>query len=275
MSEAPRNQALQRVIVRMLFDERFRARVYADPGGALQGLGIEPRAHAWLTKSDARAWRTDSHRRARALTALLGEFPASAALAARAAGGAAALDPFFSSLEFHGAVQHGRSLAGAFGQWLGARGAILGKDGAAITALAEIESAIARAVRSRPREKSPGHFALGPKRELVPSSPAGALSLLVAIRTALGADLIAAIVEGRPLGDLPPLISGSEPLLVIAVTEPVVEALPESLADLLVYATEPRSRPELEAKAATLGATKQEAVEILDDLLSDGTLHAN
>ncbi|HVO30136.1 MAG TPA: hypothetical protein VMV18_05355, partial [bacterium] len=109
--------ALQRVMVRMLYDPAFRERVYASDA-PLAGLDLPARAHAWLVRPDRRAWATDSHRRARTLTALLGELPLASAVAASTRGAASALDEFFSSEIFHRGIQEGLSLAGMFAAWL-------------------------------------------------------------------------------------------------------------------------------------------------------------
>ncbi len=71
--------AVQRVIVRMLYDAAFAERVYDDPGSALAGVDLTDAETAWLTASDPRAWRVDPLRRARTLKALLDEFSVSGA----------------------------------------------------------------------------------------------------------------------------------------------------------------------------------------------------
>ncbi len=93
--------ALQRVVVRMLFDPPFIARVYADPERALTGVDLSPAERRWLVTPDRRAYGVDVYRRSRALAELLREFPVSAALIIRAGLGIARLDPYFSTAGFH------------------------------------------------------------------------------------------------------------------------------------------------------------------------------
>ncbi|TNF28290.1 MAG: hypothetical protein EP329_18100, partial [Deltaproteobacteria bacterium] len=110
--------ALQRVVVRMLFDQAFADRVYADPAGAVAGLELSEAERGWLVAPDRRAYRVDPMRRHRSLRALIEEHPVS--VAALAAGGVAVRghDAFFSGERFHGAIQGRRSLAVAFGEHL-------------------------------------------------------------------------------------------------------------------------------------------------------------
>ena len=70
-------QALQRVVVRMLYDPALVDAVYG--GAPVEGLDAPGRAH--LIRVDRRAWATDPYRRSRSLKALIEEMPVSAALA--------------------------------------------------------------------------------------------------------------------------------------------------------------------------------------------------
>ena len=51
--------ALQRVVVRMLFDEDFTRRVYDDVRTATRGCGLTEREQSWLVAPDARAYGVD------------------------------------------------------------------------------------------------------------------------------------------------------------------------------------------------------------------------
>jgi len=72
---------------------------------------------------------------------------------------------------------------------------------------------------------------------------------------------------------MPPLTAGVEHLLfTLGEAGAQAEAIPDVLGSLLDAAASPRPRAELEAEAVRLGATADEAREILDDLLRDGVL---
>lgn len=250
--------ALQRVIVRMLFDPAFADRVYG--GEPLPEL--DPRSRALLLQVDRRAWGTDPHRRARALTALLEEFPASAALA-----GVERLDAFFSSPTFHRAIQSRQSLALCFGGWLES---LAGP-------VATLEGAVASARRDRPlRRGTPG-----PHRRLVRAPgvrvlrvPGGTLARYQHVAARLGPDPLRALAHGRfSLGRLPPLLD-QEILLVERSEKGNVQIgeIPDALAELVEAAAQPRSRAELLDEARRLGADPGDDAEIVDGLVGDGLL---
>ena len=125
-------QALQRVVVRMLYDPKLVEAVYSN--APVPGLDDEGRNH--LMCIDRRAWATDPYRRSRTLQALIEELPVSAALA-----GIHRLDAFFSSTAFHHAVQQRQALVLAFADWLEPK----------VGAVAGLERAIARARQRSPR----------------------------------------------------------------------------------------------------------------------------
>ena len=110
--------ALQRVVVRMLFDPTFRDRVYADPMMVLSDVDLTPEERQWLITPDPRAYGVDVHRRSRALTGLLEEYPVAGALAVRCAQGLQRLYGFFAATVFHQCIQQRGSLADAFGVYL-------------------------------------------------------------------------------------------------------------------------------------------------------------
>ncbi len=59
--------AMQRTVVRMLFDPAFVDAVYDSAGEALKGLDLAPELVAQLLGQDRRLWNADRLRRARAL----------------------------------------------------------------------------------------------------------------------------------------------------------------------------------------------------------------
>ncbi len=245
--------ALQRVIVRMLFDPPFVARVY--DGEPLPEL--DARARALLLAVDRGAWGTDPHRRARALTALLEEFPASAALA-----GLDRLDAFFSSPTFHRAIQARQSLAQAFGGWL------LPLAGPVAT----LESVVAAARRDRSPPPGPGLVRAPGVRVLRVSG--GTLARYQQVRARLGPDPLRALAAG-PIG-LPRLapLEGEEILLLErnAGGSAAIGACADGLASLITLAARPLARELLLAEARRLGADPGEDAEIVDGLVSDGIL---
>jgi hypothetical protein len=113
-----RVHALERVIVRMLYDPSFADAVCRDPAHALPGLGLGEREHAWLGALDPRAFGHDPLRGRRTLRALCEELPASSAIAVNETRSVAFLDHFFASEPFHRAVQERGSLVAAFADYL-------------------------------------------------------------------------------------------------------------------------------------------------------------
>ena len=209
-----------------------------------------------LTQPDRRAWATDPYRRPRALTALLEEFPASAAQA-----GVGKLDAFFSSTEFHQVCDARGSMALSFGTWLES---LAGP-------VARLERALAQ-VR-RPAEH-PGTGIGLPSTVALIELPAGVIDQYQALRAQLGAHPVPHLVQGhaRPVA-LPPSAE-TQSLVVQASEDGQVSLTPAnpSLAALLQAAQVACSRETLEAEAVALGASAQEAGEIIDDLLSEGLL---
>ncbi len=245
-------QALQKMVVRMLFDPTLVDQVYDNaPVEGLDELG-----RAMLTQPDRRAWGTDPYRRPRALTALLEEFPASAAQA-----GVSRLDAFFSSPDFHQLCDTRGSMALSFGTWVES---LAGP-------VARLERALAQ-VRRPAVSPAPG---IGlPSTVVIVQLPAGAIDQYQALRAQLGAHPVQCLVQGnaRPVA-LPPSAE-TQSLLVQASEDGNISLTPAnpSLAALLQAAKTATSREKLEQKAVALGASAQEAQEIIDDLLSEGLL---
>ena len=83
--------ALQRVIVRMLYDPQLVSRVMEDASQALAEEDLTAEERTWIGTADARAWRIDPYRRSRSLNALIEEFPVGSGLVLRASGGVSSL----------------------------------------------------------------------------------------------------------------------------------------------------------------------------------------
>ncbi len=263
--------ALQRVVVRMLYDPALVEAVYADAAAALADVPLTAAERAWLVAPDRRRWRADPHRRARTLQALLEEYPTAGARAARAFG-LGALDAFFSSPAFHGCVQQRGSLADTFGGFLAARGGAVG-------GLARVEQAVARVRRAPPRPDGPGPSA-GPWRTApwveALFAPAGVLAdrqAVLAVLEAHPADPLAALVD--PTVTLPaPAPPGDDRGLIVeraAAGEVAIGEGSEPLVRLLAERA-PRDWPALRAALCALGAEADEAAEVAADLVADGLL---
>jgi len=245
-------QALQRFVVRMLFDPTLVDQVYDHTD--IPGLDADSRA--LLIRPDRRAWGTDPYRRTRALTALLEEFPASAGQA-----GVAKLDAYFSSEIFHTVCDQRGSMALGFGSWVER---LAGP-------VARLETALARVRRPRP-PAGPG-IVLSPTAAVI-ELPAGTLDQYQALRDQLGAHPVHTLVEGHIRPVALPDSASSQHLLVqgspqgdisLTVTSPV-------LAQLLMAAQKPLSNAALQATAEDLGAGPGESVEIISELMAEGLL---
>lgn len=144
--------ALQRVMVRMLYDVRFAKGVLEEPALTLSGLDIPPEGVDWLRRPDPRAWRADLERPGRARRVLLHEFAASLSAAAESAGSLAVCDEFFGSPEFHECIQTRGSLALTFGIFL--QGWAQHEKDPRIAPLAKLETEIAWLRRNAPSRSS-------------------------------------------------------------------------------------------------------------------------
>lgn len=274
--------ALQRVVVRMLWDPEFVERVYATPLVALAGDDLESDEIAWLTQPDRRAWATDPARRARTLHGLLEEFPAAGALAARHERGLHVLDRFFSSTTFHACIRDGASLALAFGSYL-AREAAAATTDSRIRALASVEGGVASLRRAPASPLLPaGRLALRARARLL-DAPAGTAALLAEITRRLASapgGPVAAIAAGtRSLTEALPALGPDHeitPLLAIlddAGAAALEEVSPALCAVLRFAASENGATPDdLCAIARRHGADPGEDREILDGLIADGLL---
>lgn len=251
-------QAIQRFVVRMLWDPTLVERVY---GGAVVE-GLDAAGRALLTAVDRRAWDTDPYRRARTLQSLVEEYPCSVAEI-----GVAGLETFFASPAFHAAISDRGSLAGAFGEW------IAPKTGPVV----RIERAFVelRRASAGPAPRA-GELARAPGTRPI-EAPEGTLARWEATSAAL-----AAPGAGGPLARIlagyraPParMGKGKEHLVVrVAGGEAVIPGS-DGVHALLVKAARPIARADLRRVAVRLGATPREAEEVLDGLVEDGLLAA-
>lgn len=131
-SSAP-HHAAQRAIVRMLYDRAFAEAVYADPiaaglapevarlvgGGDREGDGKgEGKGRGRGRGIDPRALRADALRVRRTLGTLIEELKASSLMALDERRSLALLEGFFSSPEFHRAIEEERALVLSYADFL-------------------------------------------------------------------------------------------------------------------------------------------------------------
>ncbi len=266
-------KALQRVVVRMLYDPALVEAVYVDAATALVGVDVTDVERAWLVAPDRRRWRADPLRRARGLQALLEEYPVSGAVTVRREG-VVALDAFFSTPAFHRCIQDRRSLALAFGEWLAGRGDPL------LRGVSDIESAIAAVRRPQGRRQpwGPSHsHALSP-RVAVRVLPGGTMAAFGAIRAALvqsPRDLLAAVVDldlELELGRHCVAPDAPEGLIVEGADEVALGDGPLGLVRVLMAARAPVSADTLATVFVEHGAEPGEVEALIADLERDGLL---
>jgi hypothetical protein len=146
------HHTLQKLVVRMLWDETFVAAVQATPDQALKGLELTEAERAQLLAVDRRAWRHDQLRRKRTLRTLAEEFKVSTTIILAETRSLASLEHFFSSSFFHQAVQQRGSLGLSFSEFLldGCRNSAWRAP--QITDIVRLEAAVAACRRTLARE---------------------------------------------------------------------------------------------------------------------------
>ena len=255
-------RAVQHALVCMHFDPKYAARVRGrDPLPASEhGLGEAERA--LLRELDLRALATDDMRRARAVHAIVDEYPVSAAVL-----GLDAVDRFFSSPAFRACVFGRGSMALCFGKdYLRdrARGA-----GLIETAMAHARRASAAAVPTQPEP------ALVCRPGIVPLiAPAGSLEFYRGVRGRLGDVPLETLARRRKPWSKAPPRRGREHLLIEANADGSMQLGTGSaaLVDLLLAARTPPPTASLAAVAIELGAEAAEVDELFDELLRDALL---
>lgn len=271
-------RALQRVVVRMLYDPALVDAVYAGRLEALADVPLTADERAWLVAPDRRRWAADPLRRTRGLQALLEEYPASGALAVRAEG-VAALDRFFSAPAFHRCVQGRGSLADAFGRWLAT-----GRP-QVTAAMATLERGVARVRRAPPSPApSAGGSVEGGVWRTAPwafaaTLPGDTLAAWHGLRARLArhpGGPVAALLDPRFDLGRPPR-PGPEPEGIIVERDPAgdvaVGGCPPALATLLERLdTRPHTWAETADALLSLGAEADEVIEVAASLRDDGLL---
>ncbi len=252
-------RALQQAIVRMMIDPAFVTAIHGPR--AVPGLAEDERA--LLRAVDRRAFTTDRFRRARAVQALVEEYPVSAA-----AIGLAAVDAFLSAPEFHACITGRGAMGLAFATWL--------KDQAA--GIGMIEGAMARLRRVVSGAPAPPGSLMCSPRFAPLIVPTGTLAWYEATREWLGAAPLQRLSDHGPRPGLPrrglTRRQGEEHVLLEARADGGMDlgTASEALVRLLRHAEQPRPRRLLEAEAVKRGAAAHEAAEVIDDLLAQGLL---
>lgn len=273
-------RALQRVVVRMLYDPALVEAVYADPQRALADVDLEPDERSWLVAPDRRRWRADPLRRTRGLQALLEEYPAASARAVRAAG-VPWLDRFFSAAAFHDAVQHRGSTALAFGDWMIERADAESEAQPALRAvapLAHIERGIAQVQRAARAGSTGGTTGAWQTAAHVVGLrlPAGALAGWSALRARLmehPSGPIGALLDADWSLPPPPATTDEQEGVLIERRQGVdVAGASLALAGLLEALRTPHDWPQTVACLGRLGADPDEAEALVEGFLADGLL---
>jgi hypothetical protein len=112
------HHTLQKLMVRMLFDEELVEEVYAAPDRALAGLDLTESERGQLLGVDRRAWRSDALRRRRTLRTLVEEYKVSTTIILAETRSLASLESFFSSRFWRRSVEDRGSMALAFAEYL-------------------------------------------------------------------------------------------------------------------------------------------------------------
>lgn len=256
-------RAIQRAVLRMLYDPGFVAAIH----GARALPGLSEAERALLRRVDPRAFATDPLRQARAVQAIVEEFPCSAA-----ALGLARVEAFLASREFLACLGDGGSMGLAFATWLEDQAAGAGR----------IEAAMARLRRPEAPPLAAGTLRCAVNVAPI-GAPAGSLAWYEATRAWLGATPLRALTERADRPVPPPRRSpvrsrdpGEEHLLIEigASGEMSLGTASEALVRLLRHAQRARTRRELEREAVVRGAAADEAAGVIDDLLAQGLLVA-
>ncbi len=147
------HHTLQKLVVRMLFDQEFVEEVYAAPDRTLAGLDLTEAERGQLLGVDRRAWRQDALRRRRTLRTLAEEFRISTTIILAETRSLASLERFFSSQFFHRTIEERGSMGLAFAEFL-LDGRRNGKwEAPQIADVVRLEAAIAGCRRTLARER--------------------------------------------------------------------------------------------------------------------------
>ena len=278
--------ALQRVVVRMMYDATFRQRVYADPQRALRDVPLTPQERQWLVTPKSSAYGADAYRSGRALSGLLEEFPVAGALAVRLPRGIQRLQQFFASQVFHQCVQERGSMAMAFGCYLGSAAFRSRHTPSEIDHIATVETGIACVRRAAPvPDSSPASITddtplrLAPWVELIqvhPDTLARYRTLLTRLRQYRGG-LVEAVLDTTYA--LPPGAAVRGKATAWALISqipgsdgPSLESSTDDLGRLLTTVKTPMRWGDVSKMVENMGCEPQEAQEVISGLVEDRIL---
>ena len=229
------------------FDASWRPRLL-DEG--LLGLSADERA--LLAAIDARAFRADEERKARAAAAVVDELPVAVAIA-----GLPRLFSFFCHTAFVDVIDQGAALVPAVAAFLAV--------GPAHDA-ARIEGAVAQARR---RRRGRG---LAAGVDAAAGLGVGAVVHWSALRAGLGPDVAGSVMRGaRARWELPTVGEQEGVVVDNALVDPRVAACSHELA-VLLEAARSEGRAALLALAVSHGCDDEEAAGLLSELQRDGLL---
>jgi len=148
------HHTLQKLLVRMLFDEEFVEEVYAAPDRTLTGFDLTEAERSQLLGVDRRAWRHDAHTRRRTLKTIVEEFKVSTTIILAETRSLASLESFFSSQFWRRSVEERGSMGLAFAEFLldGCRSGMW--NAPQVADVVRLEAAIAGCRRTLAREGS-------------------------------------------------------------------------------------------------------------------------
>ncbi len=262
---------VERFVVRLLHDPALLDEIRHNPERVLGLDTLNAEELGWLYNTDERALRADPHRPARALQALLEEFPVSAALAAP--GVPEQLIVFFRSENFHRAIHTRQFLYEGFGDYLEQYG----------TGNAQIIVPLERAIgKARRTASTPGKPVPKGSMQTRPGVlplclEERALPLYQVLRSQLfdsSKGLIEAL-QAHTQHAMPKHLGGENWTLIEADENgnTALGTAPKALCQLLLRAQEPTPRSELLNRALELGAeSPEEASELLEHLQDENLL---
>jgi hypothetical protein len=278
--------ALQRVVVRMMYDDAFRQRVYANPERALRDAPLTLQERQWLVTPPPNAYGADAYRSSRALTGLLEEFPVAGALAARLPRGAQRLQQFFASSGFHQCVQTRGSMAATFGAYLASGVFRSRQTPPELAPIARLETAIAQ-VRRAPSLLPVAQEPITPQTPLGlapwvallmlhPDTLARYSALLADLRQR-GGDLVEAVLDTRHRLPRGPAFRGAATAFALVSQMPgsdgpALESVNDDLGKLLSAANTPRSAADLQRLVEAMDCDPDEAREVVAGLVEDRIL---
>jgi hypothetical protein len=266
------HRRLQRTLFRMQLDAGFAGAIRRGDGAACASTGLEADELRLLQEADAAGIAADWNGRRRMQVAgnVAAEFLLSVALGPEGRGGAAVVDEFFASPEFHRAVVQDESFALAFAPYL-ERIALTAKQ-PMFAAFAALEAAMARVRRERgdPPRLAPDEVVRRPSARLV-ALQEGTLDHASRLRAALdrGEALPPPPRAGR---DRETLLVAAAPSVPHRLSEVRVEVLSPVVASFLERASKPMSRAARDAFARECEATPDALDEMVGEFVRDGVL---